>query len=179
MQALKSAREFEYPECEGVKCPKLARQSTPTTTHLTLKMVHMDVKQLPGWMPTQRIKCLNVVDDTGSLQMVGPLEMSATETSRVLLQALQQAWIRPYMRPTWLKVDPHRAQVSVEFLGWCERRGIQVIDTAGEVTEQNGKVEHQGQMFEMMLEDALREVQPQTEAEWRTCMTELLERRTL
>lgn len=74
--------------CERAKCPKVARQSKPTTTHLPLNMIHMDVNELPGWLPRQKIKCLNVVDDTSSLQIMAPLDLGAKEMARVLLQAL-------------------------------------------------------------------------------------------
>ena len=69
------------------------------------------------------------------------------------------------MRPRWLKVDPHRAQISDEFLNWCEQWGIEVVDSAGNAKEQQGKVEHNAQLFELMLEDILADVQPQTEYE--------------
>ena len=71
------------------------------------------------------------------------------------------------MRPRWLKVHPHRAQVSDEFMNWCEQRAIEVVDSAGKAKEQQGKVERHAQLFELMLEDVLADVQPQTEYEWR------------
>ena len=40
--------------------------------------------------------------------------------------------LRPYMLPRWLKVAPHRAQISDEFMNWCELRGTEVMDSAGE-----------------------------------------------
>ena len=35
---------------------------------------------------------------------------------------------------------------------WCEQ-GIEVVDSAGKTKEQQGKVEHHAQLFELMLED--------------------------
>eukprot|EP00959_Pyramimonas_sp_CCMP1952_P343801 7201465-Pyramimonas_sp.AAC.1 len=64
-------------------------------------------------------------------------------------------------------VDPHRAQISDDFTNWCERQEIEVVDTAGGAKEQNGKIEQHNQLFEMMLEDVIREAQRQTETEWR------------
>ena len=61
----------------------------------------MDVKELPRWMPGERVKTLHVVCEGSSMHSVIPSGDDDTETS----QNLQ----RPYMRPRWLKVDPHRA----------------------------------------------------------------------
>ena len=79
------------------------------------------------------------------------------------------------MQPRWLKVDPHRAQISDEFMNWCEERGIEVVDSTGKAEEQQGKVEHHAQLFELMLEDVLADVQPQTEYEWGECRDALQE----
>ena len=87
------------------------------------------------------------------------------ETAKHLLAMYRSSWTKPYMKPKWLKVDPHRAQVSDEFANAVERDGTELVDTAGAAKEQNGKVERH--IFENMLEDVLAEVQPQTEHEWR------------
>ena len=79
------------------------------------------------------------------------------------------------MRPRWLKVDLYRAQISDELMNWCALRGIEVVDFAGKTKEQPGKVEHRAQLFELMLEDVLADVQPQTECEWRGCLNALQE----
>ncbi|CAK0792131.1 unnamed protein product, partial [Prorocentrum cordatum] len=172
-QAIKAANDFYCPECEGMKCPKVARHSTPAETHLPLKYVSMDCKDLPSWIPGERITCLGIIDETSSLHQVEPM-IGMAETSKNLMDAFERAWIRPYIRPKWLKVDPHRAQISDEFLNWCERQEIEVVDTAVGAKEQNGKIEHHNQLFEIMLEDVIREAQPQTETEWRECVAELV-----
>ncbi|CAK0862474.1 unnamed protein product [Prorocentrum cordatum] len=123
-QAIKAANDFYCPECEGMKCPKVARHSTPAETHLPLKYVSMDCKDLPSWIPGERITCLGIIDETSSLHQVEPM-IGMAETSKNLMDAFERAWIRPYIRPKWLKVDPHRAQISDEFLNWCERQGIE------------------------------------------------------
>ncbi|CAK0911130.1 unnamed protein product, partial [Prorocentrum cordatum] len=116
-QAIKAAQEFYCPECEGMKCPKVARRSAPAEAHLPLKYVSMDCKDLPSWIPGERITCLGIIDETSSLRQVEP------------------------------------------------RIGAK---------EQNGKIEHHNQVFEIILEDVTREAQPQTETEWRECVTELV-----
>ena len=44
-----------------------------------------------------------------------------------------------------------------------EQRGTEVVDSAGKTKEQQGKVEHHAQLLELMLEDVLADVRPQTE----------------
>ena len=120
----------------------------------------MDVKELPGWIQGERVKTLHVVCEGSSMHAV-----IDTETCQTPQRLLTDARLRPYMRPRWLKVDPHRAQISDEFMNRCEQRGIEVVDSAGKAKEQQGQVEHHAQLFELMLEDVLAEVQPQTEYE--------------
>ena len=105
------------------------------------------------------------------MHAVIPFGDNDTETSQTLQRLLTDAWLRPYMRPRWLKVDPHRAQISDEFTNWCEQRGIEVVDSAGKAKEQQGKVEHHAQLFELMLKDVLADVQH----EWRECLDALPE----
>ena len=50
------------------------------------------------------------------------------------------------------------------------------MDSAGKAKEQEGKVERHAQL-ELMLEDVLPDVQPQTEYEWREWVHALLEAR--
>ena len=71
----------------------------------------------------------------------GSFEDNDTETSHThtLQRLLTDAWLRPYMRPRWLKVDPYRAQISDEIMNRCEQRGIEVVDPAGKTKEQQAK----------------------------------------
>ena len=52
-----------------------------------------------------------------------------------------------------------------------------MVDFAGKAKDQQGKVEHHAQLFELMLENVLADVQPQTEYEWRECLDALQEAR--
>ena len=60
-------------------------------------------------------------------------------------------------------------------MNWCEQRGIEVVHSAGKAKEQQHKVEHHAQLFELMLDDVLPAVQPQTECECRECLAALQE----
>ena len=61
--------------------------------------------------------------------------------------------------PRRLKVDPRRSQTSNEFVNSFEQRGMEVVDTAGKAKEQQGQVERHTQMFAVMFEDVLTDVQ--------------------
>ena len=127
------------------------------------------------WIPGERLKTLHVVCEGSSTHAVIPCGDNDTERSQTpqRLLTLTDAWLRPHMRPRWLKGDPYRAQISDEFVNWCEQRGIEVVDSAGKAKEQQGKVEHHAELFELMLEDVLADVQPQTEYEWGECLDAL------
>ena len=135
----------------------------------------MDVKEFPGWIEDQRVKCLNIICEASSLHVCMPFHENEGETSRVLLQKYRDGWTRPYMRPKWLKVDPHRAHISEEFISGIERDDTLIVDTAGLAKEQNGKVERHGQLFEDRLLAVLAEVQPQCEGEWLECVAQVQE----
>ena len=81
---------------------------------------------------------------------VVPFGDNDTETSQTLQRLLTDSWLRPYMRPRWLKIDPHRTLISDEYMSWCKQRGIEVVDSAGKAKEQQDKVEHHAQLFELM-----------------------------
>ena len=98
-----------------------------------------------------------------------------SETSKNLAETLSQMWVRPYVRPRWMKGGPRRARVSDDFTNWCERREVEAIDAAGGAKEQNGKMAHRDQLFAIMLEDVITEVQPRAEAAWRECVVELVQ----
>ena len=46
----------------------------------------MDVKEFPGWIEDQRVKCLNIICEASSLHVCMPFHENEGETSRVLLQ---------------------------------------------------------------------------------------------
>ena len=153
-QRLNTASPARNFACEAAKYLRVVRQSPPCEVQPLLKSTAKDAKELPGWIPGERMKTMHAVVPFGD---------NDTETSQTLQRLLIGAWTRPHMRPRWLKVDLHRSQISDEFMNWCD----EVVDSAGKATEQHGKVEHNARLSELVLEDILAEVQPQTEYEWR------------
>ena len=173
--AMERASKFECPQCDSKSKPVPTRKTAPDIDQPPLKSIGMDVKELPGWQPHQRVKALNIVCDTSSLQSMTPFETDDTECAMDLLRLYRDNWTRPYMRPRWMKVDPARAFISDQFEQAMNRDGTEILDSAGMAHEQNGKVERHGQWFEMLLQGILTEVQPTTESEWRECVAQLQE----
>ena len=90
---IRAARDFKCSVCDGRKQPKLVRPAALPATVAPLRLLEMDVKELRGWTETMKVKCLNVVCASSSLQQVIPF--FETETGEVLRQTLYQSWIRP------------------------------------------------------------------------------------
>eukprot|EP00959_Pyramimonas_sp_CCMP1952_P473465 9501793-Pyramimonas_sp.AAC.1 len=81
-----------------MKCPKVARHSAPAEAHLPLKYVSMDCKDLPSWIPGERITRLGIIGEISSLHQVEPM-IGQSETSKNLVVAFERAWARPCIRP--------------------------------------------------------------------------------
>ncbi|CAK0820028.1 unnamed protein product, partial [Prorocentrum cordatum] len=158
--ALKMAAEFRCPECDVKADPKSVRPAAPDIAQPPLRSIGMDVKELPGWMPNQIVKALNIGDD---------------EAAADLLRLCRDNWTRPYLRPKWIRLDPAKPHVSKVFTSAMERDGTTTLDTAGSAKEQKGKVERHGQWFAQMLRAVIAEVQPQDRGEWRECVAQVQE----
>ena len=114
----------------------------------------MIAKELPRRIPSKRLKTLHVARERNSMHAVVPSGDNDTETSQTLQRRFADAWLRPCMRPHWLKVDPRRAQISIE-----------VVGSAGEAKGKQGKVDNHAQLFELTLDDVPADAQPQRSRE--------------
>ncbi|CAK0790522.1 unnamed protein product [Prorocentrum cordatum] len=140
--ALKMAAEFRCPECDVKADPKSVRPAAPDIAQPPLRSIGMDVKELPGWMPDQIVKALNIVCDTSSLQSMTPFDEGDDEVAADLAAPVPRP-LDP--APPAPEVDPPR---------------------------QNGKVERHGPWFAQMLRAVIAEVQPQDRGEWRECVAQ-------
>ena len=70
----------------------------PVEIQPPLKSIAMDVKELPGWIPGERVKTLHVVCEGSSMHAVIPFGHNDTETSQTLQRPLVDAWLRPHVR---------------------------------------------------------------------------------
>ncbi|CAE8643680.1 unnamed protein product, partial [Polarella glacialis] len=167
-EILELCRGFSCSVCESRKDPKIARPTAVPHTTAPLRYASLDVKHLPGWEPNQRIKALNVVCRTSSLQQMTPFR--EVENSDVIRRLYRQSWTRPYGRPKWLKFDAGRTNLGQLFLDSLEQDGTTAIDAPGEAHEQMGQVEVQGRWFEDILVRVIDQCHPTNYEEWCECV---------
>eukprot|EP00959_Pyramimonas_sp_CCMP1952_P300601 6287739-Pyramimonas_sp.AAC.1 len=91
------ARMFSCSVCEGRRLPKSSRPVKVPSKVAPLRLVGMDVKELPGWKEGMKVKALNVVCPSSGLQHMTPF--FEQETGRVLKGIFETSWSMPYGPP--------------------------------------------------------------------------------
>ena len=165
---LENARQFTCDICKVSDRVKLASPAAPPLNLLPLVSISMDVKFLPGWLPDQRIRGLNIVCETSSLQQVLPFQ--GNEDGKTLRSLYHGGWTKYYGCPRFAKIDAGSANLSEEFLMGLERDGTTPLDTPADQHEQLGKAEVRGQHFERRLARVLEQAQPASWEEWLECV---------
>eukprot|EP00959_Pyramimonas_sp_CCMP1952_P454180 9469508-Pyramimonas_sp.AAC.1 len=132
-----------------------------------LRLVELDVKELPGWKEGMKVKALNVVCPSSGLQQMLPFFVQ--ETGKVLKELFENGWSLPYGPPALLKCDAGKTNLGQEIVDAFERQGAEVSDAAGEAHEQVGHAERHGTWFEDILNKVLNQTNPKDEAEYLTC----------
>ena len=75
------------------------------------QLVGVDVKYLPGWLPNQKIKSVNMVDQGSCFQQIVPF--FEQETSMLLGKIFAEAWIRWAGPPEAVIVDPAQTMLAI------------------------------------------------------------------
>eukprot|EP00959_Pyramimonas_sp_CCMP1952_P385229 8073579-Pyramimonas_sp.AAC.1 len=91
------ARRFSRSVCEGRRLPKSFRPVKVPSKVAPLRLVEMDVKELPGWKTGTKIKALNVACPSSGLQRMTPF--FEPETGRTLKEIFETSWSMPYGPP--------------------------------------------------------------------------------
>ena len=156
-------------------CANQARPTAPLPANGTVAVefnekVGIDVKYLPGWKPTQRIPCVNIVDYATSLQVMVPLPRA--ETGELLCDALRDRWLAWAGPPSLLYLDPSQPNLSETIGVFCNNLGIDMKFTAAEAHWQSGKVERHGQWFGRIMQRVLDDVRPSDERAWLECLVQ-------
>ena len=170
------ASEKAISRVSSMECSVCANQTRPTAplpANATVatefnEKVGIDVKYLPGWKPTQRIPCVNIVDYATSLQVMVPLPRA--ETGELLCDALRDRWLAWAGPPASLYLDPSQPNQSETLQVFCNNLGIDMKFTAAEAHWQLGKVERHGQWFGRIMQRVLDDVRPSDEREWLECL---------
>lgn len=166
--AIRAAEQFTCEICIQRQRPT---PCLPTSAHQILDFNHrvgIDVKQVPGWLPNQQVKCLNIVDWASSFQVMCPF--FEVETGPLIKKLFQEKWQSWAGSPVEVLMDPARTNLSAAFLDPLELSGSRVLSTAAEAHNQLGKVEKHGHLFEVVLQKVLDQVQPTNKEEYLTCV---------
>ncbi|CAE7758699.1 RE1 [Symbiodinium sp. CCMP2456] len=168
--ALQRASRFTCPTCEASKRPAEAVPANPASTEGFNDRIGMDVKYFQGWKVGSKIPCLNIVDYGSSFQQVIPLP--GRDTGEMIRSAYAQFWLSWAGVPQVLVLDPSQPNLSEALCQACEDEGTRVCHIAAEAHWQIGKVERHGGLLATILDKVLLEIRPQSEAEWRECLTQ-------
>ena len=103
-KAIELARSFKCSFCEAHARPKVPLPAQTTRVTEFNRQIGVDVKHLRGWLPNQKIKSLNIVDQASCFQRVIPF--FDRETSTLLRQLLDQHWIAWTGQPSEIILDP-------------------------------------------------------------------------
>lgn len=134
------------------------------------QLVGLDVKFLPGWLPNQKIKALNIVDQSSCFQQMIPFFKQ--ETSALLSKLLTDAWVRWAGPPEQAVVDTAQTMLGENFQSSLEGYGTHCKIIAAEAYWQLGRTENHGGWFRRVLLKVkmIDEHSPSTKDEWLECV---------
>eukprot|EP00435_Cladocopium_sp_Y103_P063629 s214_g25.t1 len=168
-EAIEVAKTFECDFCKSMAKPKIPLPAQANRIHEFNHQIGIDVKNLRGWRPNQKIKALNIVDTASSFQRVIPFFQQ--ETSTVLRRLLLDHWIAWTGSPREIVLDPAQTNLGEHMVGPCELEGSQIRPIAAGAHWQLGKTESHGGWFAHVLDKIIEEHQPQNQEEWLQCVT--------
>ena len=171
-QAIDLASKFKCEICQQRQRPT---PCLPSSIHSIVDFNHrvgLDVKQLPGWNPNQKVKCLNIVDWASSFQVMVPFY--EVETGQVIKTIFLERWASWAGFPTELLMDPARTNQSDTFVSVLEDAGVRVLTTAAEAHNQLGKVEKHGHLFEVVFQKVLDQMQPSSRDTYDQCIVQTM-----
>ena len=171
-EALQRAKAFSCTTCEANRRPADAIPARPSGAQGFNEKVGMDIKYLQGWRPGQKIPCLNIVDYGGSYQQMVPLP--SRDTGELIRTTYRTHWLAWAGVPEEIVLDPSQPNLSESLCRPCEEEGSRVRHTAAEAHWQLGKVERHGGLFQVLFLKVLSEVGPESEEEWKECVTQTL-----
>ena len=169
-EAIEVARSFECDFCKSMAKPKVPLPAQPNRVHEFNHQIGIDVKNLRGWLPNQKIKALNIVDTASSFQRVIPFFQQ--ETAGLLRKLLAEHWITWTGAPKEIVLDPAQTNLGEPMVGPCELEGSQIRPIAAGAHWQLGKTESHGGWFSHVLDKIIEEHQPKDQQEWLQCVNQ-------
>ena len=107
--------------------PLPAKSSRPRDFNQT---IGIDVKNLPGWRPNQKVKALNIVDQASCYQLMIPFYVR--ETSELIRKLVADHWVRIFGPPKEVIVDQAQTNLGDPLQTYLESIGSHVHQIAGE-----------------------------------------------
>lgn len=167
-EAIQAAREFSCPACQSRSKPHVPLPAQPDRVVDFNKQIGIDVKNLPGWKPNQKIKALNIVDQASGFQRMIPF--FEPETSQLLRSLLETHWISWAGPPSDIVLDPAQTNLGEPLVIPLENQGITIRVIAAEAHWQLGKTENHGGWFARVLQRVIDDHSPSTKEEWLECV---------
>ena len=167
-RAIKLAQKLECQFCKSQIRPHVPLPAKSARPSVFNQCIGIDVKNLVGWRPNQKIKALNIVDQASCYQLMIPFY--ETETSQVLKRLVSEHWARIFGPPKEVVMDQARTNMGDPLQTFLEFNGGHVHPIAGEAHWQLGRTERHGGWFARILEKALAEHPPSTKEEWENCV---------
>ena len=167
-QAVRLAKTFSCEFCKSRQQPSVALPAQPSRVSEFNHQIGIDVKQLPGWQPNQKIKALNIVDTASSFQRMIPFfEQETASLLRKLLTDHWTVWTGP---PKEIVLDAAQTNLGAPMVVPAELDGIHIRQIAADAHWQLGKTESHGGWFTKVLEKLIDSYQPSNREEWLECV---------
>ena len=167
-QAMRLAREHSCDLCKSQQRPTVPLPAQPRKVSEVNQRVGIDVKNLQGWKPNQKVKALNIVDYASAFQRMIPF--FETETSALIRQLFSDHWISWLGPPRELLLDPARTNLGDQMATPTEFQGTEMKPIAAGAHWQLGKVESHGGWFSRMLDKVIAAIHPTTKEDWLACV---------
>eukprot|EP00435_Cladocopium_sp_Y103_P073897 s9_g45.t1 len=167
-EAIEAARSYDCQFCKSQTKPGIPLPAQPNRVHEFNAQVGLDVKNLRGWRPNQKVKALNLVDTASSFQRMIPFFQN--ETSELLQELFSEHWVAWAGPPKELVLDPAQTNMGDPMVTPCELRGIHIRPIAAGAHWQLGKTESHGGWFAHVLDKLIDEHQPKNKEEWLSCV---------
>ena len=167
-EAIEVAKNLVCDFCQSQVKPGIPLPAQPNRVSELNHQVGLDVKNLRGWRPNQKIKALNMVDTASGFQRMVPF--FETETSSLIQRLFSEHWVAWAGPPRELVLDPAQTNLGDPMVVPCELKGIHIRPIAAGAHWQLGKTESHGGWFAHLLDKIIEEHQPGNKEEWLSCV---------
>ena len=167
-RAIKLVHKHRCSFCQSQVKPHVPLPAKTSRPQEFNQCVGIDVKNLNGWAPNQKIKALNIVDQASCYQLMIPFH--ERETSEVIRREFANNWVRIFGAPKEVVLDQAQTNLGEGLQGYLESIGCHVHQIAGEAHWQLGRTESHEGWFARVLDRTIAEFVPQTKEDWESCV---------